>query len=303
MMQPLVSICCLTYNHAPFIRKCLDGFLMQETSFPVEILIHDDASTDGTVDIIKEYTEKYPDRIFPLFEEENQYSKPHHKHLDLYNYERARGKYIAYCEGDDYWTDPFKLQKQVDFLEANPEYSVCWHRRSFVNEEDEIISDDLANEGFLPTVEGINVSLETYLTSHFVQPLTMVFRYSALDFDNIRKFKYFSDTQEIFFLLKQGVGYVLNFNGGCYRIHSGGVFSHLSRLEYSYYALPRVREFYWKTQESVPKKLYVETLETSFQVFRSTNKWKAFICAVEYAIVSGHPKSLIRHLRSFLGYS
>ena len=106
-MNPVVSICCLTYNHAPFIRKCLDGFLMQspppcvpqdaKLSDWCEILIHDDASTDGTDDIIREYAAKYPDVVFPLYEEENQYSRGGAGKMDLYNYNRARGKYIAYC--------------------------------------------------------------------------------------------------------------------------------------------------------------------------------------------------------------
>ena len=134
MTTPLVSVCCITYNHAQFIRKCLDGFLMQETSFPIEILIHDDCSTDGTTEIIREYEAKYPDLIFPLYEEENQYQQGKAAEIDFYNYRRARGKYIAYCEGDDYWTDPLKLQKQVDFMEANPEYGLCYTDFNFCDE-------------------------------------------------------------------------------------------------------------------------------------------------------------------------
>ena len=132
----IVSICCITYNHAPFIRKALDGFLMQQAPSCVpqgvkmsdwcEILIHDDCSTDGTKEIVKEYAARYPDLIFPLYEEENKYSKG--VKVDFYNYNRAKGKYIAYCEGDDYGTEPRKLQWQVDFMEAHSEYSVCFHR-------------------------------------------------------------------------------------------------------------------------------------------------------------------------------
>ena len=125
-MEPLVSICCITYNHAPYIKECIEGFLMQKTTFPIEILIHDDCSTDGTTEIIKDYEKQYPDLIFPLYEEENQYQKGKASEIDFYNYKRARGKYIAYCEGDDYWTDPLKLTKQVLFMEENPEIPCCF---------------------------------------------------------------------------------------------------------------------------------------------------------------------------------
>lgn len=118
---PLVSICCAAYNHEPYIRQCLDGFVMQRTTFPFEVLIHDDASTDKTADIIREYEKKYPDIIKPIYQKENQYSKGGKISL-RFNIPRAKGKYIAFCEGDDYWIDPLKLQKQVDFLEANPDY-------------------------------------------------------------------------------------------------------------------------------------------------------------------------------------
>ena len=127
----VVSICCITYNHAPYIRECLDGFLMQKTDFAFEVLIHDDASTDGTTEIIKEYEAKCPDIIKPLYEEENQWVKGRRGNKE-FNYPRARGKYIALCEGDDYWTDPLKLQKQVDFLEANTDYSLCFHAAKLV---------------------------------------------------------------------------------------------------------------------------------------------------------------------------
>lgn len=123
---PLVSISCITYNHAPYIRECLNGFIMQKTNFPFEVLIHDDCSTDGTTEIIKEYVEKYPEIIKPLYEEENQYQQGKPSGSAVWNLPRAKGKYVALCEGDDYWTDPLKLQKQVDFLESHPAYGMCY---------------------------------------------------------------------------------------------------------------------------------------------------------------------------------
>lgn len=157
----MVSISCLTYNHAPYIRQCLDGFIMQQCDFDFEVLIHDDASTDGTADIIKEYQQKYPEIIKPFFQNENQWSKGIRGMNQKFNYPRALGKYLAMCEGDDYWTDPLKLQKQVSFLEKNTDYilvscKTCeinikanktriidWHTQSFVFKN--ILKNDFLN--------------------------------------------------------------------------------------------------------------------------------------------------------------
>ncbi len=119
-----VTVVCLSYNMEKYIRNALDGFVMQRVNFPLEVLIHDDASTDQSANIIREYAEKYPDLIKPILQTENQYSKGVII-SKTYMYPNAKGKYIAFCEGDDYWTDPDKLQKQYDFLESHPEYSFC----------------------------------------------------------------------------------------------------------------------------------------------------------------------------------
>lgn len=121
-----VSIICNTYNHEQYIRKAIEGFLAQETSFSFEVLIHDDASTDGTADIIREYEKKYPDIIRPIYQKENQYSQKV-KIERQFQYPRARGKYFAFCEGDDYWIDKHKLQKQYDEMEKHPEIDICAH--------------------------------------------------------------------------------------------------------------------------------------------------------------------------------
>lgn len=131
---PLVSICTLAYNHEPYIRQCLEGFMIQKCNFKFEVLIHDDASTDGTAGIIREYEEKYPEIIKPIYQKENQYSQGIFIGVN-FQYPRVLGKYIALCEGDDYWTDPLKLQKQVDFLEANSEYGMCYTQCKRFNQE------------------------------------------------------------------------------------------------------------------------------------------------------------------------
>ena len=120
----LVSIKCTVYNHEPYLRQCLEGFVMQKSNFRFEAIVHDDASTDGSAAIIREYAEKYPDIIKPIYETENQYSK-HDGSLKRIMDSACKGKYIAICEGDDYWIDPLKLQKQVSFMEKNPDYILC----------------------------------------------------------------------------------------------------------------------------------------------------------------------------------
>lgn len=121
----MVSICCITYNQEEYIRDALDSFLMQKTNFKYEIIIHDDASTDNTANIIKEYEEKYKNKIHAIYEKENQYQKG--KKASLISYSYAKGKYIAICEGDDYWIDENKLQVQVDYMENNPKCTLCFH--------------------------------------------------------------------------------------------------------------------------------------------------------------------------------
>lgn len=121
-----VSVITLVYNHEHYLRKCIDGILSQKTDFKIELLIHDDASTDRSANIIKEYEACYPDLLKPIYQTENQFSKG----VSIgatYIYPRVQSKYIALCEGDDYWTDPYKLQKQVDYMEKNADCYLCTH--------------------------------------------------------------------------------------------------------------------------------------------------------------------------------
>lgn len=137
--EVMVSIICNTFNHEKYVEQAIIGFISQETTFNYEVLIHDDASTDNTQSIIKEYQMKYPDIIKPIFQAENQYSK----NIDnsrCYQYPRALGKYIAFCEGDDYWIDPHKLQKQVEELNNHPEIDMCVHA-AYMYQDDERIGE------------------------------------------------------------------------------------------------------------------------------------------------------------------
>ena len=168
MSNILVSISCITYNHVDYIKECLEGFLKQECNFGFEILIHDDASKDGTQDIIKEYQQKYPDLIFPILQVENQYSKGVRAISQKFNFPRSRGKYIAICEGDDYWTDPLKLQKQVDILESNQDYGMVHTQTKFVVVADGVIKDSLTNRE--------DNSFENLVHKNNIATLTTLFR-------------------------------------------------------------------------------------------------------------------------------
>lgn len=123
-MEPLLSVVTITYNHEPYIAKCIEGVLMQKVNFPIEFIIAEDCSTDGTRAICEDYAAKYPNLIRLVTSESNVGALNNEKRAML----AARGKYIAFCEGDDYWTYPLKLQTQVDFLDAHLDYSVCFHR-------------------------------------------------------------------------------------------------------------------------------------------------------------------------------
>ena len=135
----MVSICCAVYNHEKYLRKCLEGFLKQKTNFKFEILIHDDASTDNSTEIIREYEKRYPDIIKPLYQTKNQYSQGARIGWE-FQYPRAKGKYIALCEGDDYWCDEMKLQRQFDEMEKNDNASICVHTVRHIKEDGTLLN-------------------------------------------------------------------------------------------------------------------------------------------------------------------
>lgn len=124
-VKPLVSVCCLAYNHENSIRQAIEGIVSQKTDFVFELLIHEDASTDNTAEIVKEYEQKYPHIIKPIYQTENQFFKCNI--AQTYMQPKVQGKYIAICEGDDFWIDENKLQLQVDYMEKNPHCAMCFH--------------------------------------------------------------------------------------------------------------------------------------------------------------------------------
>jgi len=219
MKKPLVSVCCITYNHQDYIEECINGFLKQESDF--EFLIHDDASTDNTQSIIKSLVGE-ESRFKLILREKN--IKSTGKAIFPILFEEAQGKYIAMCEGDDYWTDPLKLQKQVDFLEANAEFVVCCHNAKIIDENSDVIQ-----EKKIPSLNVDKVYTQDDLKlGGFLLTLSLVFR-------NLNIFKNFplpkqkilnGDTYLISLLGKHGKGYYMeNIKPAVYRVHSGGIWS------------------------------------------------------------------------------
>ncbi|WP_051119678.1 glycosyltransferase family 2 protein [Gillisia sp. CAL575] len=214
----VVSICCLAYNHEAFISKCLDGFLVQKTLFAFEVLINDDASTDRTSTIIKEYENKYPKIIKPIYQSVNRFSVEGGGMNIRYNFSRAKGKYIAMCEGDDYWTNPFKLQNQVDFLEANSNYVIHSGKAKVLmqNELNEIIGNPLSKNTY---------DITDFLTKNNLITCTVLFRNTTVleaAFKNLM----FGDWMLYVQLLSKKSGnlaYVSNDLYSVYRMHEGGV--------------------------------------------------------------------------------
>lgn len=162
-----VSIICNVYNQEIYVRDALEGFVMQRTNFAFEVLVHDDASTDCTADIVREYEQKYPELIKPIYQKENQYSKRDGT-IKRLQAARAKGKYIAFCEGDDYWTDPLKLQKQYDFMEQNSDYTLCGCSTVWLN----MLSGKVKN--LSTTINDRDVTLEEFLSPKNRRPFPTV---------------------------------------------------------------------------------------------------------------------------------
>lgn len=273
----MVTIRCLAYNHEAYIRQCLDGFIKQKTNFCFEAIVHDDASTDGTANIIREYAEKYPDIIKPIFEVENQYSKRDGSLRRIMN-SHMKGKYIAMCEGDDCWIDPYKLQKQVDYLESHPECVYSCHRYYIYNEytkekylmPNKYFDNQPASSEFTFDVR------YPFLQEWITKTLTCVYRRDAFDTAVANNYKYYRDVHLVYHILSQGKGVCHSFIGGIYRKNSGGIFGSQSninqlKINYKVYA-----ELYFVTKNNIFKgilrSLYLQIIFKEKKLLIPTNR-------------------------------
>jgi len=228
-MNPLVTVYCSTYNHRKFITRALDGFVMQQTNFPFEIIINDDASIDGTVDILKAYAAKHSNIIL-LLHEKNQWKEGmlsgKYFGFEPFVYNAlpiAKGKYIAFCEGDDYWTDPLKLQKQVDYLESNPSDVMCWH--AYTTQ----FNENLAG-GFNDFNGKSYTGKELITVPSGIASATKMFR-NLYNEETKEAFQSFSGDYLFTSYLGTfgGCGYVKGIGNSVYRVHQQGVWSGLDK--------------------------------------------------------------------------
>ena len=218
-MIPKVSVVSITYNHAAFLADALEGFLMQKTDFPFEIIVHDDCSTDGTTEILRKYAEKYPDIIVPIYEEENCYSR--NAPILEPMFKRARGEYIAMCEGDDYWCDPHKLQRQFDYMQNNPDCSLILHNGYNLD----VLSGAKKEINPFPK-DGVLSAYDVIVERHFLPPTASMFfrRSDILELPELFQNLPVGDRPRRLYMLTKGNIYYMHSLMCVYRTNAAGSF-------------------------------------------------------------------------------
>ncbi len=260
----IVSICCITYNHEPYLQRALDSFLMQETTFPVEIVLAEDCSTDGTRTICEEYATRYPKKIHYICSETNVGAVENEARA----LRAAKGKYIALCEGDDYWTEPLKLQKQVDFMETHPEYSVTFHRYKIHYEETNKWMDDNAGDLFESNAnDGVDITIEQSLNVWLTQYLTAVFRKECYDFSWADKYQWYRDSHMFYHLMTRGKAYLFAFEGGVYRKTGDGMYTNMNQYHMQLRSIDVYREMWEKNDDERLKTPYAKALQYFVDTF------------------------------------
>lgn len=216
----MVSVVMITYGHEQFIKQAIEGVLMQQCDFEVELIIANDCSPDNTEGVINQLRENHSNSNWIKYTK-HQSNKGMMTNF-IWALQQAKGKYIAMCEGDDYWTDSLKLQKQVDFLEENTKYSITWTKFNKIDSKGQIIASDLPK--FQPFIA--EVTAENLLENYRTWTLTAVFRSSVFDEVDFSQFKHLKDNSIYFLALRNtDLGKVLDLNTANYRVHENGVWS------------------------------------------------------------------------------
>lgn len=303
--SPLVTIFCATYNHRRFIAQAIDGFLMQETRFPVEIVVHDDASTDGTADIVRNYVQRYEHLFRPVFQQENQLSKGRRLLPTLCDF--VRGNYIAMCDGDDYWTDPRKLQQQIDFLTANPDYVASTHPRRVVDAKGNHVEDT-----FFPIPYKTDSSeSELSKCQHILPSLTLMMRNVTSSYPAEARNVHNGDLFLWSYLGQFGkCKFLPEIKPAVYRRHAGGVWSTLLNTEMR---LEEINTFFWlyryhkRVGNAAYAQHFMDRIAERASQLASTDALTSVLCQrksaqrkKKYAILNGKIRRARYRLRSLL---
>lgn len=288
---PLLSICCITYNHEAFLAKAIEGFLMQKTDFPFEIIIGEDFSKDNTKKIAFSYQYRFPEKIHIITSETNV-GPVQNEYRAL---KACSGKYIAICEGDDYWTDPLKLQKQVNFLENHPGYSLTCHRYRILGQSDNQITDDPLGK-FINNDEGFEIDLDLFLKEWIIKSLTLVYRRSSFEPSLILRYRHYRDLHMIYHLLNNGKGYCMNFVGGIYTKHSGGIHGNLDLSGQSINAMKAARDLYKQNKRIELKNYYIDKIKYAKDIAIKENKNLALKYIFKILILTGSLNDFFKNI-------
>ncbi len=287
--MPVVSICCLTFNHEKFIRDAIEGFLMQETTFPVEILITDDASTDDNAAIIREYEQAHPQLFKVVCNEVNQYSQGGHPGKSTRD--RARGEFIAMCEGDDYWTCKDKLQKQVRILEGDPGVSLVFHDAHVMDADGRLVR-------MHPDMQQTIFHIGDIMRPWFIPTASMVFRRMAIaDLPKWSKDCQSGDIILQLFCALHGCFHFIKEPMSVYRKHFGGISAGITGINtiamrayiYESFNIHTNRKYEGQLRKALEMEVWLHTPELRDLGIQKARHWR-------------YHAALIRHkLKVFLG--
>jgi glycosyltransferase involved in cell wall biosynthesis len=277
---PKISVLMVTYNHEQYIAAALDSVFAQRHDYSREIVVGDDASTDLTREIVNEYSQKHSGVIRLIQHPQNV----GHCRNYFSVLEACRGEYVALLDGDDYWTDPDKLKKQIEFLDEHPDFVLSCHRfrRHYIRQDR--YEDDLYPELYENNPDGFVMEPERFFSHWVAQTLTVVVRRSAVDISEFQSYKYFADVHLFFSVLQKGKGYAHGFFGAMYNMHGDGVWSKLNeyqRCRMNYNIVAELRKRY-------PNDV---VLKRAYALFRQSLLW------MEYTKLKAERKSLRSGLR------
>lgn len=299
-IKPLVSIRCLVYNHEPYLRQCLDGFVMQKTNFAFEAIVHDDASTDNSAAIIREYAEKYPDIIKPIYETENQFSKKDGSLRKIMNEAiHPDAKYVAFCEGDDYWTDPNKLQLQVEFMKRYSECTLTYHACKNILEE--------KDKEYYLMGETVNESYQKEeLLEYPFQTATILIKKEVLFSDLYKRAvsTRCSSSDMVLYLTADALGKIMGINKqmSVYRRHETGISNTLwgkKNIYDVYVSWTKLSHIFGGTiKEQIEKKRLCAFI---FESFIAHKDFRLFLKVMGYGLLNS-PQGVISGLKRIIKY-